>query len=167
LTNLIHLQFTDPPSNSQHRVSPFALIDPTKPGHRRFIALWLVDPTKRIISTANVPPQQADWYTESLFGTASSSYPRALAKFPAEILTLLREKGLTPDDAVASGGAKLPEELLDMVRGWVDADGDGMKFPMSLEEAEEHRRRLMAERSVIQVATETCWRQWAYGFCEH
>jgi septum formation topological specificity factor MinE len=80
---------------------------------------------------------------------------------------LLREKGLTPEEAVRSGGAKLPEELLEMVRKWVDSEEDGMRFPMSLEEAREHRRKLMAERSVIQVATETCWRQWTYNFCEH
>jgi hypothetical protein len=46
----------------QHRVSPFALQDRTKPGHRKIIALFLVDPHTRIISTANVPPQRKDWW---------------------------------------------------------------------------------------------------------
>src|SRR6185437_6116833 len=32
-------------------VTPFELEDKMKPGHLRFIALWLVDPTTRIIST--------------------------------------------------------------------------------------------------------------------
>jgi hypothetical protein len=41
---------------SQHQASSFKLVDPTKPEYRRSIALWLVDPTLRIISTANVPP---------------------------------------------------------------------------------------------------------------
>ncbi|KAF4436169.1 hypothetical protein F53441_13313 [Fusarium austroafricanum] len=50
------------PNVFQHRVSSFRLQDPTKPGHRRFIALWLVDPHQRILSTANVPPQQKDWW---------------------------------------------------------------------------------------------------------
>ena len=49
------------PNVFQHCVTPFELVDPTKPGHRRFIALWLVDPFVPIISTANVPPQQAEW----------------------------------------------------------------------------------------------------------
>src|SRR5262245_54926885 len=49
------------PNVFQHRVSPFKLQDPAKPGHRRFIALWLVDPYTRVISTANVPPQRLDW----------------------------------------------------------------------------------------------------------
>ncbi|KAF2746622.1 hypothetical protein M011DRAFT_526736 [Sporormia fimetaria CBS 119925] len=63
----------------QNRVSSFRLADPTKPGHRRFIALLLVDPNKRIISTANVPPQQFSWWTdESLrcyFDTGSNPNP--------------------------------------------------------------------------------------------
>ncbi|KAF5665542.1 hypothetical protein FDENT_12561 [Fusarium denticulatum] len=53
------------PNVFQHRVSSFKLQDPTKPGHRRFIALWLVDPHRRILSTANLPPQQRDWWTGS------------------------------------------------------------------------------------------------------
>lgn len=32
------------PNTLQHRVEPFELIDKTKPGHRRFLVLWLVDP---------------------------------------------------------------------------------------------------------------------------
>lgn len=48
----------------QHRVAPFELLDKTKPGHRKILALFLVDPHIRIISSANVPPQRADWVTE-------------------------------------------------------------------------------------------------------
>ncbi|KAM0346266.1 hypothetical protein ACHAPU_005693 [Fusarium lateritium] len=33
------------------------------PNVLRFIALWLVDPHRRIIATANVPPQQKHWWT--------------------------------------------------------------------------------------------------------
>ncbi|KAG8424818.1 hypothetical protein J3458_001579 [Metarhizium acridum] len=47
----------------QHRVQPFKLEDPTKPGHRKILALFLVDPAIPVISTANVPPQQKHWYT--------------------------------------------------------------------------------------------------------
>ncbi|RSL46498.1 hypothetical protein CEP54_013815 [Fusarium duplospermum] len=49
------------PNVFHHRVTPFELADKKKPGHRRFIALWLVDPFTRVISTANVPPQQKEW----------------------------------------------------------------------------------------------------------
>ncbi|EGD93540.1 hypothetical protein TESG_01084 [Trichophyton tonsurans CBS 112818] len=50
------------PNSLQHRVHPFELDDPTQPGHRKILALFLVDPNTRIISTANVPAQRADWW---------------------------------------------------------------------------------------------------------
>ena len=49
------------PNTLQHKVEPFELADRSKPGHRRFLVLWLVDPHYRIMSTANVPPQQTEW----------------------------------------------------------------------------------------------------------
>ncbi|KAF5980952.1 hypothetical protein FBULB1_4973 [Fusarium bulbicola] len=53
------------PNVSQHGISSFKLQDPTKSGHRHFFDLWLADPHRRIPSTANVPPQQKDWWTGS------------------------------------------------------------------------------------------------------
>lgn len=52
------------PNTLQHCVSPFSLADPSKPGHRKILAFFLIDPTRRIISTANVPPQREDWCSE-------------------------------------------------------------------------------------------------------
>lgn len=54
------------PNLLQHQVQPFTLADPTKPGHRKILALFLVDPHIRVISTANVPPQQRDWWSEAV-----------------------------------------------------------------------------------------------------
>lgn len=51
------------PNVLQHRVSPFKLADATRNGHRKILALFLVDPNIRVISTANVPPQQRDWWS--------------------------------------------------------------------------------------------------------
>lgn len=56
------------PNVLQHRVSPFSLQDPTQPGHRKILALFLVDPYTRIPSTANVPPQQKDWWRDMVLG---------------------------------------------------------------------------------------------------
>lgn len=50
------------PNVYQHRVQPFQLADPSRPGHRKILALFLVDPAIPIISTANVPPQQRHWW---------------------------------------------------------------------------------------------------------
>lgn len=52
------------PNVYHHQVSPFELVDKTKPGHRKIVALFLVDPKIEVISTANVPPQRQDWWLE-------------------------------------------------------------------------------------------------------
>lgn len=46
------------PNVLQHRVDPFRLADPTRPGYRKILVYFLVDPTVSIVSTADVPPQQ-------------------------------------------------------------------------------------------------------------
>ncbi|MFF8828501.1 DUF4246 domain-containing protein [Streptomyces sp. NPDC015131] len=46
------------PNVLQHRVGSFRLADPTRPGHRKILAFFLVDPSRRIVSTSDVPPQQ-------------------------------------------------------------------------------------------------------------
>ncbi|WP_030857031.1 DUF4246 domain-containing protein [Streptomyces sp. NRRL F-2747] len=46
------------PNILQHRVSPFRLTDATRPGHRKILAFFLVDPSETIVSTSDVPPQQ-------------------------------------------------------------------------------------------------------------
>ncbi len=68
------------PNILQNQVQPFKLADPTKPGHRKILALFLVDPNIKIISTANVPCQQRDWWGRAV--TTSSS---VLAKLPVEL----------------------------------------------------------------------------------
>lgn len=61
------------PNILQHQVQPFKLEDPKKPGHRKILALFLVDPKIKIISTANVPPQQREWWSELVENVFSSS----------------------------------------------------------------------------------------------
>ncbi|MFJ4781562.1 DUF4246 domain-containing protein [Streptomyces sp. NPDC088762] len=56
------------PNILQHRVGSFRLADPTRPGHRKILAFFLVDPSEKIVSTSDVPPQQpwADTSTMTL-----------------------------------------------------------------------------------------------------
>lgn len=150
-------------SNSQHQVSGFRLEDPTKPGHRRFIALWLVDPTKRIISTANVPPQQLDWWADAAFGSTREARAAALSKVPPEAVALMKDEGLDLTET-AVDACKLPAELMDMVRSY---SKDEALLPMGLEEAKEHRLKLMEERTAFVSETESAWHQHMYSFCEH
>lgn len=49
------------PNLYQHRVGRFSLQDPTRSGHRVILSILLADPNARVISTASVPPQQAEW----------------------------------------------------------------------------------------------------------
>lgn len=81
------------PNVFMHRVSPFRLDDPTRPGHRKILALFLVDPAIPITSTAHVPPQQKDWWVEETQLSSSSS---------------------------AAYGSRLPPELRNMVVDSVD-----------------------------------------------
>jgi hypothetical protein len=73
------------PNLFQHRVQPFQLIDPTKPGYRKILVFFLVDPTQSILSTANVPPQQRSWFLEHLHATPPFN------KLPIELVTNVLE----------------------------------------------------------------------------
>ncbi|MGW3055223.1 DUF4246 domain-containing protein [Streptomyces goshikiensis] len=52
------------PNVLQHRVGSFRLTDTTRPGHRKILAFFLVDPSESIVSTSDVPPQQP-WFDTS------------------------------------------------------------------------------------------------------
>ncbi|KAF7977244.1 hypothetical protein HWV62_4355 [Athelia sp. TMB] len=69
------------PNIFQHRVAPFKLADASKPGHRKILALFLVDPHIQIISSAHVPCQRRDWWAEEL--GRSGALP---GKLPLEIM---------------------------------------------------------------------------------
>jgi Protein of unknown function (DUF4246) len=112
------------PNTLQHKVEPFSLIDKTKPGHRRFLVLWLVDPHYRVMSTANVPPQQHEWWTNEIYKL----------------------------------GWKLPPELTKMVT-------DNSDSLMRMDEAKEHRLKLMDERVKFVSAVEGNFEE--YFLCEH
>ena len=74
------------PNTLQHKVEPFRLVDPTRPGHRRFLVLWLIDPHYRIASTANVPPQRYDWWEPYTLRRVMNR-----SGLPAELLDMVRE----------------------------------------------------------------------------
>jgi hypothetical protein len=72
------------PNVFQHRVGKFRLADPSKPGHRKIVALFLVDPHIPIISTANVPPQQRDWWLREVEGQCGR-----IGGLPRELVDLI------------------------------------------------------------------------------
>ena len=73
------------PNVMQHRVEPFELLDPTKPGHRKILCFFITDPTNTdIVATDRVPPQQRDWWAENVRHTESS-----LSLLPQELFEMI------------------------------------------------------------------------------
>ncbi|OSC97254.1 hypothetical protein PYCCODRAFT_1377542 [Trametes coccinea BRFM310] len=71
------------PNIYQHRVEPFELADPSKPGHRKILCFFLVDPLQRILSTSDVPPQQEDWSMSEMVRAP------ALRQLPVELFEMV------------------------------------------------------------------------------
>ncbi|KAJ7982958.1 hypothetical protein DFH06DRAFT_1440513, partial [Mycena polygramma] len=79
------------PNVYQHRVAPFQLLDPTKPGHRKILAIFLVDPSiETIPSATDIPPQQADWAFDALEEARSDPRSR-FSCLPPELADFVRE----------------------------------------------------------------------------
>jgi hypothetical protein len=74
------------PNIYQHCVAPFELADKTRPGHRKVLVFFLVDPLKRVLSTADVPPQQHSWVAH---------------QYDSEMHTLLHCATGMPEDVIA------------------------------------------------------------------
>jgi hypothetical protein len=72
------------PNLLQHRVSSFSLADPSRPGHRKILALFLVDPAIPIVSTANVPPQQRHWWERE-----TNIQERLAQRLPSELMQMV------------------------------------------------------------------------------
>ncbi|KAJ2927367.1 hypothetical protein H1R20_g9729, partial [Candolleomyces eurysporus] len=132
------------PNILQHQVQPFKLADPTKPGHRKIVALFLVDPNSRIISTADVPCQRQDWWADEAMKTSQSSSARP--NLP---------------DSQAGGVYKLPLELQKIVFDGVD------DFPIGMDKAKEYRERLMEERKKFLLKHQENFAAGEISLCEH
>ena len=91
----------------QHQVQPFKLEDPTKPGHRKILVFFLVDPTQKVPSATDVAPQQHEWVTEAMHSAGQNS---AFAKLPTEVLTMISNE--TEGTMTHSEAAKYREELM-------------------------------------------------------
>ncbi|KAF9093375.1 hypothetical protein BGX23_003391 [Mortierella sp. AD031] len=68
------------PNNYQHQVQPFQLEDPTKPGTRKILVFFLVNPEEPTLSTTRVPPQQKEWAPRKEFESL------VVEKLPTELV---------------------------------------------------------------------------------
>ena len=116
------------PNIYQHSVGKFSLQDKTKPGHRKILVFFLVDPTQRIISTEQVPPQDASWQDNDVKSKLANS--------------------------------RLPVEVVDLVQ-------KQMGYRMTLEEAKEHRLKLMEERTLGRDVVTNIIFERPFALCEH
>ncbi|KAK7455694.1 hypothetical protein Landi51_02897 [Colletotrichum acutatum] len=140
------------PNLLQHQVSPFELADPSKPGHRKIVALFLVDPAIPIISTSNVPPQQKHWWpaepkTDSLLASTSD------------------DQGLIQWEMVRKEWADSEDAWLKARENWEQALSRD-RWPIGMEQAKELRKELMAERTWMKEK-EASWLKTEWNFCEH
>ena len=95
------------PNSYQHQVQPFRLADPTKPGHRKVLVFFLVDPTQWVLSATDVPPQQREWATEAMYHAGQNS---AFTKLPVELLAMI--SGENDGTMTRSEAEKYREELM-------------------------------------------------------
>jgi len=92
------------PNTYQHRVAPFKLQDATRPGHRKILVFFLVDPNVPIISTTRVPPQQKSWFLEEMEKQPGNIPDLVLRKivgfmdFPLDLEDAKKERGLLMDE---------------------------------------------------------------------
>ena len=68
------------PNIFQHRVAPFQLQDPTRTGHRKILAFFLVDPATKITSTSDIPPQQPWSPTSTMTATQAEAFRTELIR---------------------------------------------------------------------------------------
>lgn len=120
------------PNILQHQVQPFQLEDPTKEGHRKILALFLVDPNIRIISTANVPCQRKDWWSEVVRERGKGGKGTGFADLPTELQDAIFEDvdvfPISWKDAV-----ELRQELMEERKNFVARnvqDADDVRFSL-------------------------------------
>ena len=101
------------PNFHQHWVHPFRLADATKPGVRKILTLFLVDPEIRVLSTSDVPPQQEEWAIEEI-GKAPE-----MGKLPVELFEMIADyakSGLISRETAKEHRVEVMEERSQFVR---------------------------------------------------
>ena len=148
------------PNTLQHQVQPFRLADPTQPGHRKILCFFVVDPHRRIPSTAECPPQQTEWLVRELKAEPS------LRRLPDDVF-----------DCVCAflvgmpGGPQDPEEDDEEDDVMDDSSEEEQDVPrsalMTRQDAELCRKLLMAERMATGVDWEGQFFEREFSLCEH
>lgn len=120
------------PNIFQTRLLPFELKDPSKPGHVKLLTIHLIDPNRRMMSTAMVPPQQKDWWADEIRRHNARIY-RLPTEVWKKIVDMVEGYPICMDDAentrrefmeeraeVQKKHTKAMEEYLEWDLGWDD-----------------------------------------------
>ena len=94
------------PNALWQRAAPFRLLDPKRGGVLRSLVFLLVDPSVRIASTADVPPQQPQWLEREMLSVSSVCGLRCLPE------VLVREVMAYVGDGVALQEARTHRKRL-------------------------------------------------------
>ncbi|KAH0166021.1 hypothetical protein KCU67_g4484, partial [Aureobasidium melanogenum] len=106
------------PNVLQHNVGSFQLEDHTRDGKRKILALFLVDPHVRILSTSKVPPQRKDWWQSELH--KQREHIHKLKTLPNELMEQVFED--VTDFPISMDEAKDVREALMEERGPIADD---------------------------------------------
>ncbi|KAG9905034.1 hypothetical protein KCV05_g5609, partial [Aureobasidium melanogenum] len=106
------------PNVLQHNVGSFQLEDHTRDGTRKILALFLVDPHVRILSTSKVPPQRKDWWQSELH--KQREHIHKLKTLPTELMEQVFED--VTDFPISTDEAKDVREALMEERGPIAED---------------------------------------------
>ncbi|KAI9215919.1 hypothetical protein BC828DRAFT_353019, partial [Blastocladiella britannica] len=74
------------PNLYHHQVQPFRLTDPTRPGHRKIVAFFLINPDEPIPSSAQAAPQRADWLAHAVLRGPQDRERVAESVLPVEVV---------------------------------------------------------------------------------
>ncbi|KAG9123924.1 hypothetical protein FRC07_013481 [Ceratobasidium sp. 392] len=147
------------PNVYQHRVSPFELKDKTQPGHRKIVALFLVDPAIRRPSTTTVPPQQQDWRSAAVL--SNETLKAAFDKLSSEIID--RVNSLAEGTMTREEANTYRLELMDERKAFVAENND--RFFEVAFNIEYVAGILAAHARELVKLSQTCetWRKSKYG----
>lgn len=93
------------PNIFQTRLLPAELTDKSKPGHIKLLLLHLIDPNRRMMSTAMVPPQRQDWWALDII-TNNTRLSRLPTELWLKIVSMVNEYPIGMEE-----GEKLRQEF--------------------------------------------------------
>jgi hypothetical protein len=143
------------PNIFQHQVQKFRLANSSKPGHRKILVFFLVDPTTHILSTERVPPQQPEWFEKEIFDRLLTNNKSKENKKTIKTQKTQKTQQTKPFFS------KIPSFLIEHIKSYFGIPA------MSREQAQKYRLKLMDERKYVTDKQNKHVMERIFSFCEH